>query len=818
MKSRLFTALWLALLAVTAGRADSAVGMRRPVDVEHPMFIVHIDTWNYPDPQKIIDLVPEDLRPWCVFNISLSISHDEQTGVFNLVRNGYETARSWVSTCAQNRVWCMVQPASGGFSHLPDGDMTLYETFFRDFPNFLGFNYCEQFWGFNDRFSVTVTQRLAHFAQLMDLAVRYGGYLVVSWCGGIWHFDTDPVAMMKRNSDLKAICREHPDNFILCLKYTSAACWYNNESVCLGAFISGLTNHYGVRFDECGWALADGEQYPTAVGIGAVMENTQLTGMTVFDGPELIWRQCFREAAAGRTPDGYTSRRWERFPQLDNIWFDFYRKILDGTLRIPTRREVMEHIPFALSNDVSSGSAQDMYATPSDLYDGLYKQDGEGSMQENTHWFKKTGRYGSIPVVTGFYDTDATVIPIRLRASQYRSRWATTQAKVDELNRYAPEEYEGTLYAGRMKNAWVTYYPFRYGTSAWARIPFKYNTCERMELTYAEYSAGLIHEYTDHVDFYLNNYRVDSTELKTDEVRIYGAASEPTIEWRDRSTHQPSRVVTEWTPDGVYIIKVSHCGAVDLTVHCSAPSNLPSAPSNLPQLGEASAAENYGAAEGADASGAAASPSGGRLEGADGRLEGAPLPPPVYTGPTQYEAECFDYKNIDRIVSRPYSGVVEGHVGQGYLVFGTSGSAMVKDTVTVPVGGRYRLQFRYCAPDADARQVMLYLNTTAARGSQGRLEFARTGSGEWSTAEKEVTLSEGANVVYLRANTSAGTPQQVLIDYLRVESAATDGIGEVMYNEQCTMYNGACYDLQGRRVAHPQKGLYVIGGRKVPLK
>ena len=62
---------------------------------------------------------------------------------------------------------------------------------------------------------------------------------------------------------------------------------------------------------------------------------------------------------------------------------------------------------------------------------------------------------------------------------------AQIKAKGDELNKYAPQEYEGDLYVGRMKNAWVTYYPYRYGTRAEASIPLKYNTCERMELSYA---------------------------------------------------------------------------------------------------------------------------------------------------------------------------------------------------------------------------------------------------------------------------------------------------------------------------------------------
>lgn len=147
--------------------------MRRPVSVNNPMFIIHIDTWNWPDPQKIINLVPEDLKPWCVFNISLSVSHNETTGEFNIVPDGLETARSWVRTCAENRVWCMVQPASGAFSHLPDNEMEVYEEFYREYPNFIGFNYCEQFWGFRSIFStdplkygVDVPVRLALLCQV----------------------------------------------------------------------------------------------------------------------------------------------------------------------------------------------------------------------------------------------------------------------------------------------------------------------------------------------------------------------------------------------------------------------------------------------------------------------------------------------------------------------------------------------------------------------------------------------------------------------------------------------------------------------------
>lgn len=107
------------------------------------MFVIHADTWNAADPQKIIDLIPADLRPYTVLLISLSISHKGATNNqcnWNQVANGIETARSWIKTAAANGVWAMVQPSSGGFSHFPDYpngtdlESTVYGEFFRDYP------------------------------------------------------------------------------------------------------------------------------------------------------------------------------------------------------------------------------------------------------------------------------------------------------------------------------------------------------------------------------------------------------------------------------------------------------------------------------------------------------------------------------------------------------------------------------------------------------------------------------------------------------------------------------------------------------------
>jgi len=175
--------------------------LRRPISPEQPMWLIHIDTWNYADPQKIIDLVPKDIRPYVVMNISLSINHDEETSRFRIAEYGYEIAKSWLRICAENRMWAIVQPSSGGYSQFSDFDMSVYEEFYRDYPNLIGFNYCEQFWGYDsqtDPLSPVWSDRIAHFADLLELSNRYGGYLVVSWCGNQWSPNINPIGFKLR--------------------------------------------------------------------------------------------------------------------------------------------------------------------------------------------------------------------------------------------------------------------------------------------------------------------------------------------------------------------------------------------------------------------------------------------------------------------------------------------------------------------------------------------------------------------------------------------------------------------------------------------
>ena len=65
-------AIILLTLALTFAAQMLNAQERRPVDSQHPLWFIHCDVWYKADPQKIIDLIPEDVRPYICLNLSLS--------------------------------------------------------------------------------------------------------------------------------------------------------------------------------------------------------------------------------------------------------------------------------------------------------------------------------------------------------------------------------------------------------------------------------------------------------------------------------------------------------------------------------------------------------------------------------------------------------------------------------------------------------------------------------------------------------------------------------------------------------------------------
>ncbi|MBR5803908.1 MAG: glycosyl hydrolase family 98 [Bacteroidaceae bacterium] len=725
MIRRFYSFLIFLLLMCVAGNEVSAQ-QRRPIDNENPLWLIHVDVWNKADPQKIIDLIPDDIKPYVCLNLSLSCQYDTEKDVYKMPQNAIRTYKSWATVCQLNNMWFTCQPASGGHTHIQDDDIEIFEYFYKRYPNFLGWNYCEQFWGFdepNDESSSSQADRLALFAKLVPMAHKYGGFLTISFCGNIWSHGLNPVGMMKRNKDLLKACQDYPEACLWLYKYTTSSCFYNNESVTISPFISGLATNYGVRYDNCGWNGAldailgegHGKKYPTAAGIGTVMEQTCVNGGAVWDGPELIWTEDFQNLS-NTTVDGYSRRNWGTFPSFRGGWIDMFRKIIDGTMRIPSRKEVVENTKIVVVNDINNSDYEQSYAAWGDLYDGLYKQNdpfnkGNGQWMDNYCYFKKTGRYAAIPVVIDLYDSVAKAIPAQVKKSVYKTRWSSQTAKVNEFNKRYPEVSTGDLYVSRRGNQLITYTPYTYlnkKKTASAEIPLLYNRCDTLELNYGKLSSGTIREYKDSIVFYLNNYRSDSSALQTDYITIRGAESEPTYTVKKRLLTSNITATPEWDETNkIFKLTLKHLGAVDLVI-------------NTP--GEAEP-------EGKLADAIAITPLG------------IPQQPADYKGEIIIEAEDMDYRYIKSCVTDPYGQYpsVRGHAGNGFMDMGTNTSGSLRHQLNSKVSGAHTITVRYTSP-SKAGKISITVN-----GTKKNVDCEKTATNEWRKVSVSGTINEGKN-------------------------------------------------------------------------
>lgn len=788
---------------------------RRPIDPQHPAWMIHVDVWNNADPQKIINLIPADIKPYVIINLSLSCSYDKELDMHQKPQNALQTYRSWASICCANNLWFTCQPASGGHTHIQDDAehfqqaLEIHESFFKDYKNFLGWNYAEQFWGFNeqgDKYSSKDVDRIKLFAELVPMHHKYGGFLTISFCGNIWSHPLNPVGMMRRNTTFLRACHDNPEAILFLYKYTTSASWFNNESVTLAPFVSGLAKNYGVRYDNCGWNGAIDEickndglkhTYPGAVGIAPVLEQMCLNGACVWDGPELIWTEDFKETSATTTSAGYRRRNWTTYPTFDKIWVDMFRKVLDGTIHIASREEVIERTKVVMINDVRPSDDQtslkiNAYASPLDLYHGLYLQDDplnarshyesglgtiNGTGNDQMLYFKKTGRYQAIPIVISLYDDLAKSIPVQIKRSDYNAKkgdWQTRESKVAKFNSVYPEVSQGDMFVARHHNELVCYTPYSYLNThreSNAEIPLQYNTCKTLKMKFSLFSNALVKEYDDHIYFYLNNYRSDTLTAMTDIIVIEGATAKPTATLVKRASAAALGTETWDEATGTYTYNLRHNGPVDLTINCAG--------NETDRLTDVLA---------------------------DEKLTDLP-PTPELTALLQeiiVEAEDMDTKDVQSIVTDAYNSQyrnLRGHSAMGFVVMGTKTSGSLQAFPNIKATGSYDMTVKYRTNDNTASAFTLKNNVTSKV-----LSLPGT-AGEWKTATVPLTFKKGSTTLTL---TNTGGKDFMFDQLVITPGEALLAIDKVLTGEDADAEVSSMYSLSGLRVAQLQKGVNII--------
>lgn len=168
-----------------------------------------------------------------------------------------------------------------------------------------------------------------------------------------------------------------------------------------------------------------------------------------------------------------------------------------------------------------------------------------------------------------------------------------------------------------------------------------------------------------------------------------------------------------------------------------------------------------------------------------------------------FSNEGVDYSAYDRVeasftTTRAARLVIEySDESQDYTDFAaeaTSASVVLDKTKKSTVKAIY-----FCSTSAD--ECNITLSSVSLYGTVVA-EFRKTTSG---------TLA--ANKAYLKIASGSSAPSLGIV----FDDSETTGINNVKH-AATTNNNGEFYDLQGRRIAQPTKGLYIVNGKKIVLK
>ena len=158
------------------------------------------------------------------------------------------------------------------------------------------------------------------------------------------------------------------------------------------------------------------------------------------------------------------------------------------------------------------------------------------------------------------------------------------------------------------------------------------------------------------------------------------------------------------------------------------------------------------------------------------------------------------------IVTGGEGGVLTKTSVKGGTVPANTGLLLKADegTVTMPIVGA-------STTDVSTNKLFGKTETFNLPAEAGYVLMA-TGDNGLGFYKNANAFTVGANTAYLPANFAGGTPAR---EFFSLDDDAT-AISEA--KSQQPMANGLFFDLQGRKVAQPQKGLYIVNGKKVVMK
>ena len=163
------------------------------------------------------------------------------------------------------------------------------------------------------------------------------------------------------------------------------------------------------------------------------------------------------------------------------------------------------------------------------------------------------------------------------------------------------------------------------------------------------------------------------------------------------------------------------------------------------------------------------------------------------------------------------------------IVFGTSSSynyneatnksLILKQTISGLPAGKYVLSITMMGTTNFSAYVFFNRELVGTMVGKGTISGGKYGAG-WNDYTFEFTKTgDDDQPIQIQASPTNNYYKDLYLDNFRLYRLKDDGTGiESIHNTQSTIHNDEWYDLSGRKVVNPTKGLYIVNGKKVIKK
>ena len=170
---------------------------------------------------------------------------------------------------------------------------------------------------------------------------------------------------------------------------------------------------------------------------------------------------------------------------------------------------------------------------------------------------------------------------------------------------------------------------------------------------------------------------------------------------------------------------------------------------------------------------------------------------------TYYSANALDFSAVEGLTA--YVATIDGT-----QVSFTQVDKVPAETGVLLKGAEGSYQIPVVADGGSATSALVgVLEATEIEAPIYVLMNGEEGVGFYKTT---TTFTVGANTAYLPAQTAGGEGVRSFIGF---DGESSTGISSV---ENSELRTESCFDLQGRRVAQPTKGLYIMNGKKTVVR